>query len=151
MRRRHQWLRRVPEVALFNKGSAEIRHDEVTDEQRVVLRHMNKESIDRFSAGNGNECKASPSYGNFGTLADGDIGLEIRNELIFKIVAKSSEILACLGERSPIPDDSCPWRRTLPADSNRGNNGARQYGPSGYELQIPSSRGRSGTRCRRNS
>src|SRR5262245_27678146 len=59
---------------------------------------MNKESSDRFSTGNGNECKASPSYGEFGTLADGDIGLEIRNELIFKIdakkVAKSSRASA---------------------------------------------------------
>src|SRR5262245_12595604 len=53
-----------------------------------MLRHMNKESIDRFSTGNWNERKASPSYGNFGTLADGDIGLEIRNEIIFKIAAK---------------------------------------------------------------
>ena len=60
----------------------------VTDEQRVVLRHMNKESIDRFSTGNWNERKASPSYGDVGTLGDGDIGFEIRNELIFKIVAK---------------------------------------------------------------
>src|SRR5437868_2718538 len=49
---------------------------------------MNKESIDRFSTGNWNECKASPSHGDFGTLADQDIGLEIRNETIFKLVAK---------------------------------------------------------------
>jgi hypothetical protein len=49
---------------------------------------MNKESIDRFSTGNWNERKASPSYGDFSTLADGDIGLEIRNEILFKIIAK---------------------------------------------------------------
>ena len=53
-----------------------------------MLRYMNKETIDRFSTGNWNKGKASPSYGDFGTLADGDIGLEIRNEIIFKIVAK---------------------------------------------------------------
>src|SRR5262245_24479530 len=49
---------------------------------------MNKESIDRFSPGNGNECKAGHSYGDVGTLADRNIRLEIRNELIFKIAAK---------------------------------------------------------------
>src|SRR5437016_4723443 len=49
---------------------------------------MNKESIDRFSTVNWNERKASPSHGDFGTLADRDIWLEIRNEIIFKIVAK---------------------------------------------------------------
>src|SRR6185295_1310409 len=76
------------DVAFFDEGCAEIRHDEIADEQRVVLRHMNKESIDRFSTGNGNECKVSPSHGDFGTLADGDIGLEIRNEIIFKFAAK---------------------------------------------------------------
>ena len=32
--------------------------------------------------------KRVPPDGDFGTLADGDIGLEIRNEIIFKIVAK---------------------------------------------------------------
>ena len=85
-------LKKPRQVAFLIKRSAEVRHNEITDEQHVIFGRMNEHAIDRFSAWNRNEFKTRPAHDHLGMLANRDIGLKISDEFFLEIGAKKEGI-----------------------------------------------------------
>ena len=86
------------QIALFDEGCPEIRHDEISDEQHTQVRHCDEHAIRGFSSSYGNKLNARSADVQLGGMVNGDVWFE--GAYIIHVKALAEEVPGEVPRRS---------------------------------------------------
>src|SRR5215471_19902968 len=76
------------QVSFFDERRAEVRHDEIADEQHAQIRQVDEQGIVSFTASHGNELDVGATDFQFGAAVDSNVGSKAAHIVEIKAFAE---------------------------------------------------------------